>query len=100
MKRFTRLWSINNTDFARNWLTLGKNGCLCFDYKVDWSSGDGSNAGSAPKFQIYTGPVITSVNTNGDATSLFNSIRAIFVGNNKAAKLLFLRKNNIRRRLI
>lgn len=67
---------IDNTDFSGDWLALGQDGCLCFDYKVDWSAADGSNAGSFPKFQIYTGPPIASLNDY-----LNNSTRATFAGN-------------------
>ncbi len=68
--------AINNTDFGGNWLQLAQDGCLCFDYKVDWSAIDGSNAGSFPKFNIYTGPAIGTLNDYQNT-----STRAVFVGN-------------------
>lgn len=49
-------WEYNTADFGGNWLTKGQNGCLCFDYNVDWS---GCNAATvpvkAPKIAIYNG---------------------------------------------
>ena len=67
--------AIDNNDFAGNWLTQGQNGCICFDYKVDWNQSQGSNAGSAPKLYIYTGAPISHTG------ELFTRLRAYFVGN-------------------
>lgn len=67
--------AVDNHDFAGNWLIQGQNGCICFDYKVDWNESFGSNAGSAPKLYIYTGAPITQT------SQLSQRIRAFFVGN-------------------
>ncbi len=66
--------AINNVDFTGNWLTMGEDGCLCFDYKVDWNEAEGSNAGSAPKIGIYSGSSVCTT------TGINNSMHASFLG--------------------
>jgi hypothetical protein len=68
--------AINQNQFSGNWLTKAQDGCLCFDYKVDWSAQDGSNAGSFPKVGIFTGAGSLS-----SAAAYNASTRAVFVGN-------------------
>lgn len=66
--------AVNNVDFSGNWLERGEDGCLCFDYKVDWNTSIGSTIPSAPQIVLYTGPQITSLN------GYVNSLRASFIG--------------------
>ena len=69
----------NNIDFGGNWIDLGEDDCLCFDYKADWNTGIESTAGTFPKFWIYTGTAITS--SNAPAYTAFKGrIRAYFEG--------------------
>lgn len=68
--------AINNVDFSGNWLVKGVNGCLCFDYKVDWNAAAGSNVGSAPKIGIYYSPSPLCT-----TAGIISSVRASFVGN-------------------
>ncbi|OQX18812.1 MAG: hypothetical protein BWK75_06270 [Candidatus Altiarchaeales archaeon A3] len=70
--------AVNDVDFGGNWLELADDGCLCFDYKVDWNSQYGFNGGSVPKIGIYSG---TTLNTGSPAADLVNRLRAGFVGN-------------------
>jgi len=44
--------AINDKDFAGNWLTKGKDPCLCFDYRVNWNSNDPTTK-RGPNFAIY-----------------------------------------------
>lgn len=51
--------AVNYTEFAGNWLEKGKNGCLCFDYMVDWE-GPLNNATRSPNYFLYHGPPIST----------------------------------------
>ena len=52
-------FAINYDDFAGNWLEKGKNGCLCFDYMVDWE-GKADKVTRSPAFFLYHGVPITT----------------------------------------
>ena len=67
--------AINSIDYSGNWLEKGQDGCLCFDYKIDWNENAATTAGTVPKVLIYTGPVITTY------TQYVNCTRAYFIGN-------------------
>lgn len=67
--------AINNDDFAGNWIELADNGCLCFDYKVNWDGN--SDPVRAAKIRIYTGPAIPS----NCQTCYPTAKQAVFVGN-------------------
>ena len=71
--------AVNYNEFSGNWLLKGKDGCLCFDYKVVWNGGATTLARKAPSFGIYSGPPIVNVGSN---TSLGNTgnIRTGFIG--------------------
>lgn len=55
-------FAINYKDFAGNWLEKGKNGCLCFDYMVDWE-GKADKMTRSPAFFLYHGIPITTAGT-------------------------------------
>lgn len=58
-------WEANSADFGGNWLTRAQNGCLCFDYNVDWSAGNTATIPvKAPKIAVFN-----------------STYRAAFVGN-------------------
>lgn len=64
----------NDTEFNGNWLTKAENGCLCFDYNVDWSAGNAATEPvKAPHLNIY-------YNT-GNIANILTGIHASFVGN-------------------
>lgn len=44
--------AVNNVDFDGNWETKGKEGCLCFDYRVNWNSTNSTDK-KGPNFIIY-----------------------------------------------
>lgn len=47
-------YETNTADFGGNWLTRGENGCLCFDYNVDWSAMNAATVPvKAPKVAIF-----------------------------------------------
>lgn len=74
-------FAINYIDFAGNWLEKGKNGCLCFDFMVDWNADQGipTLPVKFPKVALYQGATVVTV---GNATNVGLGIRAYFVGNN------------------
>ncbi|MBC7640931.1 MAG: hypothetical protein H7174_01115, partial [Flavobacterium sp.] len=52
-------FAVDYVDFAGNWLEKGKNGCLCFDYMVDWE-GAADKVTRSPAFFLYHGIPITT----------------------------------------
>lgn len=64
---------VNDKEFGGNWLTKGANGCLCFDYSVDWNDAVSTPGVKGPKIGIYGGTPI--------ANDLGSKIRAGFTGN-------------------
>ena len=69
---------MNETEFGGNWLSRAINGCLCFDYNVNWNSDNSINTipVKEPKIGIYTGTTATN-----NYSDVLNRIRASFVGN-------------------
>ena len=65
----------DDVDFAGNWLKLGEDGCLCFDYKVDWNENISTNPVKYPRIAIYTGASINNVNALNN-----NRVYATFIG--------------------
>lgn len=65
----------NDVDFSGNWLERGTDGCLCFQYKVDWNTGVATNMLRFPAVYIYTGAPINNVNDFN-----YHRVRALFVG--------------------
>lgn len=72
--------AVNNTEFTGNWLNFGQDGCLCFDYKVNWVGP--ATPVHYPKLGIYTGaPIPNSGNPAADVNEyVSNRTRASFVG--------------------
>ena len=67
-------YEANDVEFNGNWLTKAVDGCLCFDYNVDWSTGGATTLPvKAPKLNIY-------YNT-GNIANILTGSRAAFVGN-------------------
>ena len=73
-------FAIDYIDFAGNWLKKSKDGCLCFDYMVDWNADPGilTLPIKAPRLALYKGATVVTV---GSATNVGTGIRAGFVGN-------------------
>ena len=64
----------NDVEFNGNWLTKAENGCLCFDYNVDWSLGNAAtDPVKAPYLNIYS--------NTGNIYNILTGIHASFVGN-------------------
>ncbi len=74
---------VNYKEFGGNWLQKGKNGCLCFDYMVDWNTGAGINTlpVKAPKIGIYSGAPIANVPPNTTSLPSGSNVWAGFIGN-------------------
>lgn len=80
--------AVNNIDFDGNWLVKGKDGCLCFDYRVNWQSTNSSNR-KGPNFWIYRinpGQNISQINNVADWSNTFvngnySGLLAIFTPN-------------------
>ena len=67
-------WEANDVEFNGNWLTKAVNGCLCFDYNVDWSAG---NAATVP----VKAPYLNIYSNTGNIANILTGIHASFVGN-------------------
>ena len=67
-------YEANDIEFNGNWLTKAENGCLCFDYNVDWSAG---NAATLPK----KAPILSIYYNTGNIANILTGSRANFVGN-------------------
>ncbi|MCF6213774.1 MAG: hypothetical protein L3J45_07105 [Flavobacteriaceae bacterium] len=82
--------AVNYKDFNGNWLLKGKDGCICFDYRVNWKSSVGTThtGPSVAIFQDLTSPIL---NSQQDYTSLLHAqnphqsrIYAFFVANSSS----------------
>lgn len=78
-------FAINYIDFKGNWIEKGKDGCLCFDYMVDWE-GKADKITRSPAMFLYQGaPVVTS----GSGVSFGSSyIRAWIIPNTSLPEIV------------
>ena len=66
-------FAVDYVDFAGNWLEKGKNGCLCFDYMVDWE-GKADKVTRSPAFFLYHGiPISTAGSGVSFGTSYYRA---------------------------
>ncbi|PKP14034.1 MAG: hypothetical protein CVU08_02265 [Bacteroidetes bacterium HGW-Bacteroidetes-3] len=60
--------AINEVDFNGDWTIKAKDGCLCFDYRVNWNSSNATNK-TGPNFIIYRidpGQNLSNINNFAD----------------------------------